>query len=242
MMSLIKKVRIYGLRTSLIYTYSEINRMIFSLTKKSYSQDGEDLFIDMLLKKRGKGFYVDVGAYDPTRFSNTKRFYDRGWTGINIEPDTINYEKFKKERKRDINLNVGIGTRSQKLTFYKFFPDTLSTFSPTSARQYKALGYKLILKKRVDVLPLSNILKKHCKVKTVDFFSIDTEGLDLTVLKSNNWKLYSPQIICIESKTHRGNSGDEFEKIDRYLVGKGYSQRFCNNVNAIYIKHDLITK
>jgi hypothetical protein len=61
----------------------------------SYSQHQEDLLIDLLLGQKATGFYVDVGANHPVRNSNTKRFSDRGWTGINAEPGRTNTARYK---------------------------------------------------------------------------------------------------------------------------------------------------
>lgn len=236
MKDLFKKIKIYGVTTSVIYAFNEIIKVISRVTRKSYSQDGEDIIIDKLLKNKKKGFYVDVGAYDPVRFSNTKRFYDKGWKGINIEPDTGNYRKFIKARKRDINLNIGINTKPGKITFYKFFPDTLSTFSSESAKNYINLGYNLISKKTIKVSPLSKVIKEKSEGRVIDFLSIDTEGFDLKVLKSNNWKLVSPRVVCVESVTHV-NKGKRTKllDVDQYLIKKGYKRKFDNNLNSIYV-------
>ncbi len=95
----------------------------------SYSQHREDMLIDSLLKNKKNGFYVDVGANNPIGFNNTKRFYDKGWSGINIEPNIRGYKLFLEQRKRDINLNIGISKKEGNLTFYEMEPDMLSTFS-----------------------------------------------------------------------------------------------------------------
>jgi hypothetical protein len=75
----------------------------------SYSQDGEDMVLKVFFyenKRKYEGFYIDVGAHHPFRFSNTAFFYQKGWRGINIEPTPDLIKKFKRYRKRDINLNV----------------------------------------------------------------------------------------------------------------------------------------
>lgn len=47
----------------------------------------EDNVLDWLTGYKKTGVYVDVGANHPDRMNNTKLFYERGWRGINIEPD-----------------------------------------------------------------------------------------------------------------------------------------------------------
>src|SRR3989344_293995 len=104
MLEILKKIQFYGFSRSLKFITEEVYRLfIFKLLQNSYSQQGEDLIIDKLLVGKKKGFYVDVGAHDPVRFSNTKRFYDKGWSGINIDPNPWLIKKFQKQRDRDIN-------------------------------------------------------------------------------------------------------------------------------------------
>ena len=62
------------------------------------------------------GFYIDVGANDPIIYSTTKSFYDKGWNGINIEPLPDKYKLLTIFRKRDINLQIGIGNKEGNMT------------------------------------------------------------------------------------------------------------------------------
>ena len=237
MRELIEKFKIYGFKTFSLFVFGELkNKLIMQGMKGSYSQKGEDLELDKLLKGKKIGFYVDVGAYDPHRFSNTKRFYLRGWNGINIEPDPINYKKFLDDRPRDINLQIGVGSSDKKLKFYRFIPDTLSTFSKSEADNYVTQGYKLVEKLNIEVKKLSDIFAKHANKKTIDFMSVDTEGFDFEVLKTNNWKKYAPKYLCVESFTHHMHGGEkhEYDHIREYLEEQGYKRVYENGLNCIY--------
>lgn len=228
---LVRRLRQYGLKTFSSYIISEVRGKIENKLMSSFSQTNEDLEIDKLLGHKKKGFYVDVGANDPSRFSNTKRFYSRGWRGINIEPNTSCYLKFVKDRPRDINLNIGIGNKNGKLIFNQFDPDTLSTFSPKQTREYIKDGYSLIKKYKIPVRSLKSVLNRYAKNKRIDFLSIDTEGFDFEVLKGNDWKKFKPEIICIESVEKNA----ETKKIKKYLISKGYKRKYNNYVNSIYM-------
>lgn len=235
-----EKYKIYGFKIFVTYLIGEIKRRIWNqIVYKSYSLDGEDLVIDKILRNKKKGFYVDVGAYDPRRVNNTKRFYDKGWTGINIEPDKKNYKKFLQQRKRDINLNIGIGNKNSQLKFYKFIPDTLSTFSTKERLKYQQLGHKFLGTEIIDVKKLSNILNKYCQSKKIDFLSVDTEGYDLEVLESNDWKKFRPKVICIETAIYEGfklttHSRKKGYAIGSFLKSKGYKIILDNQTNSIY--------
>lgn len=228
MLDLFHKIRIYGFSKSFIYAFHELSRiLLMRLFLSSYSQQGEDIIIDKLLGNKEDGFYVDIGAYDPVRFSNTKRFYDRGWKGINIEPNPALIKKFEVTRKRDTNLALGVGKKRGYLTFYEFFPSTLSTFSEKETQKYINKGFKIISKKKIPVETLSFLLKKYCKGIKVDLMSIDTEGTDLEVLESNNWKEFRPSIVCVETNRN-------YNKIRSFLKKNGYILQHSNGINDIF--------
>jgi len=114
--------KIYGPRRFWKNAVGELRMLRRGPLQNSYSQNSEDVLIDRLLGNKKTGFYVDVGAYDPSRLSNTKRFYKNGWTGINIEPDPRKIEKFYKLRARDLNLNVGVANKNGRLDYFEFEP------------------------------------------------------------------------------------------------------------------------
>ena len=165
----------------------------------SYSQVGEDIIIDSFLKKKSKGFYVDVGAYHPVHISNTYKFYKRGWTGIQIEPNYKKSSLFKRYRRKSINLNVGIGEKDGISKFYIFDSDAYSTFSAETASLNEKLGLKLLETKEVHMMTLSSVFKKYTSNIEIDFMSVDTEGFDLEVLRTNDWNLYRPHFVIIET-------------------------------------------
>jgi len=246
-MELLKDLRdrftTYGIKVFILYLYLEAQYRFFNcFLKNSYSQMGEDLIIDKCLNFKKRGFYVDVGAGDPTRFSNTKRFYNRGWTGINIEPNPYSYGKLCLSRRNDVNLNVGIGTTKSKLPFYFILPETLSTFSLKDKERVQSQGYRCLDEIKTPVFKLSEILKKYCG-KKIDFLSIDVEGYEFEVLKSNDWVKFRPEVICIEtakhtsplSKDQRRVSREEKAATEKYLAGFDYQKYFDNGINSIFI-------
>lgn len=192
---------------------------------KSYSQDGEDMILKALFeqKKGYEGFFVDVGAHHPVRFSNTKYFYNKGWKGINIEPTPDAIKAFELFRKRDINLNIGIGPEKGKLTFHCFNEPALNSFSKEVSERIdrESDKYKIIRRLDIDVLPLSEVFDKYLpKGQQIDFISIDVEGLDYQVLLSNDWNKYQPEVILVEENV----DVDEISKspIYQFLKDKGY--------------------
>ena len=209
---------------------TKLNQFLNKLLRKDpkmdpnicFSQNGEDLVINRFLDNKNEGFFVDVGAHHPIRFSNTFLFYKKGWSGINIDAMPGSMAQFNKIRPNDINIEKGIGLKKDKLTFYQFNESALNTFSKKEAFSKNKDGYKIIKSNLVEVDTLENILDKYMPLKTeIDFLNIDAEGKDEEVLISNNWKKYNPNYIIIEIlrevSLYNNNSS-----INKFLKTKGY--------------------
>lgn len=165
----------------------------------SYSQEGEDLIINGLLDEQKTGFYVDVGAHHPFRFSNTAFFYQKGWTGINIDPLPGVKKLFDEHRPNDVNLELGISNVPEPLTYYMFEDPAYNGFCETLTNERIELNIKPIGTTLIECSTLAEVLNVHVPDgQIIDFLSIDAEGLDFAVLQSNNWEKYSPRLIIIE--------------------------------------------
>ena len=187
-----------------------------------YSQEGEDILLSRIFGEQAEGFYVDVGAHHPRRFSNTYLFYKRGWRGINIDALPGSMKVFQKLRPHDINLELAVSEREQVLTYYMFNEPALNGFSKTISEKRQTDEYKIT--NTIDVLafPLYVILDKHLPLgQSIDFLSVDVEGLDLQVLESNDWKKYSPKVILVEILANN-LTAIENDPVYNYMVNQGY--------------------
>jgi FkbM family methyltransferase len=179
------------------------NNFINRYYQKSYAQEGEDLIIyRMIYGKINRGFYVDVGAHHPKRFSNTYFFYRMGWRGINIEPMPGSKIIFDKYRPRDTNLEIPINSKEDYLTYYIFNDPALNGFSKDLSLERNQLSdYRIISTVNLKTKTLKDILDNHLpKGQDINLLTIDVEGLDIEVLKSNDWIKYKPDLIMIEDK------------------------------------------
>jgi FkbM family methyltransferase len=202
----------------------KIKQNCFDVARKSYSQFGEDLVLSTFCKpnKKNKGFYVDVGAYHPKRFSNTYFYYKRGWRGINIDAKPGSMDIFKKKRKRDINIETGVSSVTGTLDFFIFKEPAYNTFSKERADKLISSGIDFDRKEEVGLERLEDLLDNNIpKGICIDFLSIDVEGLDLDVLKSNNWSKYKPKFILVEMGDFNIETIKDSE-IYKYLISKGY--------------------
>ena len=168
---------------------------------KSFSQEGEDLLLKRIFEHKKNGFYIDVGAHHPFRFSNTYLFYKKGWKGINLDAMPNSMKIFEKYRPRDINLEIPVGKDGEKLVYYIFNEPALNTFDKNRIEAIVSKSvYTLIREMEIQIRSLKSILDEYLpKGQNIDFMSIDVEGLDFEVLKSNDWKKYRPEILLVES-------------------------------------------
>jgi FkbM family methyltransferase len=197
----------------------------------SFSQEGEDGVLQRLFERKSVGFYVDVGSHHPQRFSNTYRFYLRGWNGINIDPLPGSKKQFDALRSRDVNLEIGISDSTGELTYYSFEEPALNTFDPKVAASRDS---PLISEERIQVLRLSDVLDRHLHPsQKVDFLTIDVEGLDLHVLRSNDWSRYRPSYVLAEALGMPDVGKVINSELYAYMASHGYSL-FAKCVNTLF--------
>ncbi len=196
-----------------------------------FAQNREDLILESFFKDVKKGFYVDVGACHPHVASVTKRFYLQGWHGINIEPQRNLYGLFEVERKKDINLNIGISDKNGTLTLREYVNNQgLSTASSRIKEEHeRGKGNKTEIYEDItmSVFTLETVFKQH-KVKSIQFLKIDVEGFEYEVIKGNNWSAFRPEVICIESN----HIVRDWRPL---LVEQGYKKLFFDGLNDYYV-------
>lgn len=204
--------------------------------RKSYSQEGEDLVLGRMFPGITRGFYVDVGAHHPRRFSNTYAFYKKGWSGINIEPNPDVVSLFKLERARDRNLQLGVSDAADILRYYVFDEPALNTFD-RSLMQWRIANtpYKVVKTIEIAVEPLADILRRELPPRqSIDFMSIDVEGKDFAVLQSNDWAAFRPKCILVEAmatsvEADLGSELCSFMKERNYIL-------FCKTFNTLFFR------
>lgn len=182
----------------------------------SYAQNREDVILESFFTNLEKGFYVDIGANDPNTDSVTKHFYDKGWSGINVEPIKKIHKVLAEERPRDININVGISDRCGSLKLREYIGlEGHSTFSENT-KKHKDTEQEYV-EYDVEVVTLEKLFKDN-KVKQIDFLKIDVEGLEDEVVTGNDWSRYRPTVVCIEADHRHRNWIDKFLDWNYVLV------------------------
>jgi FkbM family methyltransferase len=196
----------------------------------SWSQFGEDLLLSHLLgQEQTNGFYIDVGCFHPVRYSNTYLFYRRNWRGLCIDPSPIAGAQWQRYRSRDTVITAAVGQARGEAYYVEFddrpqynrlyFGDDLSEIKEPCEPSRSS---------RIPVIPLTEILEKHMPKNTrVDLLSVDCEGMDLEVLRSNDFARFKPRVFVVE---------------DHDLSPDTAVTRFAESVNMKLVAQALVSK
>ncbi|MFY0714762.1 FkbM family methyltransferase [Seonamhaeicola sp. NFXS20] len=178
---------------------NKFKRFIRKRYNISFSKSGDDIQLMKLINNNTPGVYVDIGCWHPIKASNTYFFHLRKWKGICIDPNPELKLLYQTHRPSDIFVNAGIGNSKTMLKYYMLEESSMNTFSYDFVKKQKQED-KIINTINVPVYNLKDILDKNLQENDrLDFFDIDVEGLDLEVLKTNDWNIYRPKVIVVES-------------------------------------------
>lgn len=211
----------------------------------SHAFHGEDVLALAILRRAGvapdRGFYVDVGAYHPLLGSNTALLSQLGWHGVLIEPNPAMAERARLARPRDTVLGLAAGTPARRARLLMFDEWASSNTLDQSFGQRIAndLDVSVAAEIDVEVRELGEILAQHVgDERTIDLLSVDVEGLDLEVLRSNDWARFRPTLVAVEDLsldlTH-----PERSEIFQYLSSHDYTLVGHALLTSLYLTADL---
>lgn len=201
----------------------------------SYAQNYEDVMLRRALRDVSSGFYVDVGANDPTEDSVTRHFYEHGWHGINIEPLSAHCEALAWERPRDINLCCAAGSETGELSLWECDVRGWATADAGVVRHHQAAG-KQGWYRTVPVMPLDVLLERHAP-EVIHFLKIDVEGHEKAVLEGLDLTRFRPWIILAEAT--RPNSTEEVHHLwEGRLLEGGYTFVYADGINRFYLAEE----
>ena len=204
----------------------------YFIKKKSYSMDGEDIFILNHFKNKNNGFYIDVGCYHPLHRNNTFLLHKNGWSGINIDIHQFSIDLFNYLRPNDVNLNCAV-SNSNGVT-KMFYQKKLSQLSTIDEKQAKIAFQGNIKTSEIKCFTLDAILEKlKFNDKKIDLLDIDVEGADLKVLKGFSLEKFKPELICVEIHEKEIKDSEIYEYLSNFsyeLVWSGvFSHIFKSN-------------
>jgi len=194
---------------------------------KFYSQSGEDEIISKYLPE-SYGSYLDIGAGQAVVGSNTYFFYKMGWTGICVDPIASNFRMLQILRSRDISIQCLVSTTRGKVQFFEFIPYEYSTTMRAIANRLETTeGIRLKSIRQLEAKPLS-IFAPLMDPLSPTLLSIDVEGADLDVLKSNDWTKTLPRVTCVE-------------ELEQMSENKSLVQNFLENLDYVLVERTSLS-
>ena len=203
----------------------------------SYSQNNEEEVIISYLAQRSRTIVesgkvgelptrlIDIGAFHPFKFSNTRRLIELGWTAVLVEPAPTLFKAFEEEYKDNDKitlLNIAIGDTTDHVKFYESEGDAISTTSEAHKTKWSMISYKEIMVPMLETVAFFNEYGKD-----VDFISLDTEGTNMVIFRLiPDWVWQQISLFCIE---HDGY----YHEVKGKLVDFGFKELYRNAENII---------
>lgn len=209
----------------------------------SYAQSFEDVILDRVFHGVERGRYIDIGGYDPVIDSVTKHFYDKGWSGVNVEPVARFHRKFVEQRPRDSNLNVAVGAAVGSVELREWGDTGLaSCHDSLDERIVATLG----LTSTTSTVPMTTLAEITLSLGDVpvDFLKIDVEGGERDVILGGEWRAFRPRVIVLEAVRPQvpgsGRRGYEPAWFDweGLLFANGYEFALFDGLNRFYYRRE----
>jgi len=209
------------------------------MTFVSHAQNFEDVMLWRAFKRIGQGFYIDVGAWSPDRDSVTRAFYERGWRGINIEPNPEFQKALRERRPEDINLPLGICDQVGTLTMNFLGNSGLSTFDEAIADKHQQVGWSRH-REEVPVTTLAEIWRIQVPTgQPVHFLKVDAEGFEEAVLRGNDWSNNRPWVVLVEA-TLPMSQIESHAAWEPILLQAHYRHAYSDGLNRYYVADEHV--
>jgi len=190
----------------------------------SPSQLSQDLFALFFSKIKKNGIFVEIGACDGIKFSNTYKLEQYGWGGIICEPSPY-WQKKMKNRNCIINKKAVFNKSGLKLKFedVEKNPD-LSGLSDNFEKDSNSKLRENTKITEVETITLNDLLKINIPTKKIDYISIDTEGSEYEIIKNFDFDKYKVEIFTIEHNFIEQKRNNIF----KLMTSKNYIRIFQN--------------
>jgi FkbM family methyltransferase len=190
-----------------------------------YSQLGQDRFVLSVLGFPRDGFFLDSGASDGVSASNTYLLETAyGWQGICVEPNSKFFEALVRNR-HACCVNCCLYDSEEPVAFVEAGPlgGVLDDYHPSLL----AFATRTFPLPRDDegrpatvVKPsrtVASVLAQCRAPRVIDYWSLDTEGSELRILKTFPFDRYRVRVITVEHNRYPVRA-----EIGRFLQGHGY--------------------
>lgn len=201
-----------------------------TLAGASLAQDKEDMYAyRRFFYGRGGGTFMEMGALDGLRFSNTFAFEKLlGWRGVHIEASPSSFQALARNRPNQLNVHAAVCDRARVVHYVDYgrapvrgiaefmAPTFLQRFHPELYHKEAAVAAL----PAVQCHPLTHIMD-HLGVQHINFYVLDVEGAELLILQSVDFGKLSFDVICVEND---GRNVDKDRGVVELLAAHGYDK------------------
>ncbi|MEM9096563.1 MAG: FkbM family methyltransferase [Pseudomonadota bacterium] len=211
---------------------SRLRLWLLSL-QDSVSQASQDLWvIEEAAWGKRNGYFVDIGAHDGVKFSNTFLLERRyGWSDLLIEANPASFEKCRAAR-RAKSLNLCLDETDGEVDFapHGMMGGIVAADTDNADVPEDAI--------RVRTRRLQDVLDEQNAPKVIGYLSIDVEGAEERVLRSFDFNAYRFNCITIERPSQMLR--DRFREagyievrhhpnLDTYLIHETFLETYNRN-------------
>ena len=212
--------------------YSELpqqkRELIAPYLPYSKAQLAQDLFALAFAGNTSPRFFVEFGATDGIKLSNTYLLEKKlGWNGILAEPAKTWHNSLRENRSCIINTKCVARTSGCKYKFLEVDNTTEGSAELSGIKDFANNGdwaSKIRLNTsreyEVETISLDDLLEAHNAPSDIQFLSLDTEGSELSILEGYNFERRTIRSICVEHNYVKNNR----KAINALLCEKGYTQ------------------
>jgi FkbM family methyltransferase len=201
----------------------------------SYAQNGEDVVLWRALGNVSAGRYVEVGANHPSHDSVTRAFYDRGWSGITVEPVPYFADLQRAERPRDHVVEAAITSSGHgEITLHVVPESGLSTIVDKVIERHAEAGIDHV-DVTVRTVSLDDVLAQSgWDHEEIHFMLIDVEGAEHDVLQGVDLKRWRPWVLVVES-TEPNSTVTTHADWEPDLLACGYEFCLFDGLSRFYV-------
>jgi len=197
------------------------------LTEGSRSYQGQDLFVLEVLGGVRGGYFLDSGASNGIQGSNTWLLESSfGWRGICVEPNDATFHELVRNRSCTC-LNCCLYNREGSVDFLEMagvYGGIMQEYDPGHLRftqqvlvgRWPRSGGPPIVQKQARTL--RSVLRLAGAPPVIDYWSLDTEGSELAILKSFPFDEYRFRVLTVEH-----NDTPLREELHQFLKSRGYT-------------------
>lgn len=192
----------------------------------SRAENLEDIVLWRALGHVQAGRYIDIGASEPTRYSVSRGFYDRGWRGFHFEPLPECAARLRAARPDEPVHEVALGDHDGEIDFFR----TPLQATSTGVQEHAGDGALRIL---VPVRTLASFADQWRGLE-IHWMKIDVEGMEEQVLRGWDSRGLRPWVIVVEA-TRPLSTEPAHDAWESIVIGAGYRFALFDGLNRFYV-------